>query len=349
MREKNQKLTKKQKARTWSVVSTLIVLLIIAILVSFALGRYSLSLSEMWKVIAHYVFRQPATYEAASETVLINVRLPRIIAGVCIGGALAIAGATYQGLFQNPMVSPDLLGSSSGACFGACISLLFNAHSLTVELVSFACGLLAVFITYTVSNAVSRGSVNTLSLVLTGMVVSSLFSSGMTMVQYVADPDSKLAEISFWLMGSLTSFTRKDIPLLVIPVVAGIIPILLLRYRLNVLAFGEEEAKAMGVNTRRLRLIFIICSTLITSAAVAVSGMIGWVGLVIPHIARMLVGPNHKVLIPVSLLLGSIYLLLIDNICRCAFAVEIPIGILTSVIGAPFFIYLLVRGKKGWV
>lgn len=342
------KISRKIKSKM-SAIALLGIILILAVLFSLTVGRYGLKIGDIGKILSHYLFGSEAAYDKASETVLLKVRAPRILSAICIGAALSAAGATYQGLFRNPMVSPDLLGATSGACFGACISLLLNADMMQVQLAAFCCGLLAVSLTYFVSTIVSRGSNSTLSLVLTGMVVSSMFSAFMTVIKYVADPNSKLAEITFWLMGGLTSIGNEDLPVLFIPVVVGLIPIILLRYQLNVLSFGEDEAKSLGINTKTVRLIFIGCSTLVTSAAVAASGMIGWVGLVIPHLARMIVGPDYKTLLPVSLLLGASYLLMIDNISRCLFAIEIPLGVLTALIGAPFFLYLLMRGKKGWV
>ncbi len=326
-----------------------IFLLIAVVLLSLCIGRYGLKLSEIWSIISHYLFGTPVDYPSSAETVFIKVRLPRIIASIFVGAALSVAGSTYQGLFRNPMVSPDLLGASSGSGFGAALALLFGAGAVQVQFSAFILGIVAVVFTYAISTAVSRGSNSTLSLVLTGMVVSSLFSAFISIIKYVADPDSKLPEISFWLMGGLSSINLSDLPMLVIPILIGIIPSLLLRYQLNVLSFGEEEAKALGINTKRIRMIFIICSTLITSASVAASGMIGWVGLVIPHLSRMIVGPNYKTLLPISMLIGAIYMVIIDNLARCLFALEIPLGILTSLIGAPFFIYLLLRGRKSWI
>ena len=194
-----------------------------------------------------------------------------------------------------------------------------------------------------------RGNDSTLLLVLTGMVVTSLFSSAIALIKYVADPDLKLREITFWLMGGLSAIRMNDLKIILIPMILGAVPLLLLRWRLNVLSFGDEEAQAMGIDTSRLRLITIICSTLLTASTVSIGGIIGWVSLVIPHLARMLVGPNYSILLPTSLLVGGLYLLIVDNVARCMFAMEIPLGILTSVIGAPFFIYLLMHGKRGWV
>jgi len=333
-----------------SITVVLAIALVVVMLVSMTLGQYSMSIQDVVGAIAHYFFGvTPDGYQDVHETVIINVRFPRVIAATFIGIALASAGASYQGLFRNPMVSPDLLGASSGAAFGAAVSLLMGANPLMVQVTAFAFGLFAVGISYWISNIVSRGENIILSLVLTGMVVSSMFSAFISIIKYVADPDTKLPSITYWLLGGLTSIHMSDLPLLLIPIIAGLIPILLFRYRLNVLSFGEEEARALGVNTKAIRALYIVCATLVTSASVAASGMIGWVGLVIPHLARLIVGPNYKLMMPVSALIGGLFLLVVDNISRVFFSVEVPLGILTALVGAPFFLYLLAKGKKSWV
>jgi iron complex transport system permease protein len=266
-----------------------------------------------------------------------------------VGAALSVAGATYQGLFKNPMVSPDILGASAGAGFGAAFGILLSFNALGIQISAFLFGLAAVTITYLISMIIGRGNNATLVLVLTGMVVAALFSSFISITKYVADPYEKLPAITFYLMGGLDSVSMNDIKILTIPLLVGTIPLVLLRWQLNVLSFGDEESKSLGIDTSKLRVIIILCSTLITAGAVSISGMIGWIGLIIPHIARMVVGPNFKVLIPASLFIGGTFLLLVDDIARCAFSMEIPLGILTSLIGAPFFIYLLIKGGRGWV
>lgn len=330
-------------------VIMVIIALILLFILSLSVGRYGITLSEFLQIIAFKLFGIEGNYSKVIETVLFKVRLPRMLAAIFVGGALSMAGATYQGLFRNPMVSPDLLGASAGAGFGAAIALLFSFSILQVQISSFIFGIGAVFLTYLISSIISTENSSTLTLVLTGMVISTLFASFISMMKYVADPYSKLPNITFWLMGGLSSVKSSDVIMMSIPIVIGAIPIVLLRWKLNVLTFGEEEAQAMGINTKRIRAMFILCATLMTSAAVATSGMIGWVGLVIPHLVRMIVGSNYKILLPASALVGSFYLLLIDDIARSLFSIEIPLGILTSLIGAPFFIYLLLKGKKGWI
>lgn len=322
--------------------------LLAAALVSFALGRYDLSVGDVLNVISTELFGWGWEAESKHVNVVLNVRLPRILAALLIGAALAAAGASYQGLFRNPMVSPDLLGASAGAGFGASFSLLMGASLFEVQVAAFVCGIIAVLLTYFVSTAVSRGQSMTLCLVLTGMVVTALFQAFITMTKYMADPNDKLPSITYWLMGGLSSIQLDDLPMLFVPVAIGIVPMLLFRYQLNALSFGDEEARALGVNAKFIRTLFIGCATLVTAASVAAAGMVGWVGLVIPHLARMIIGPDHKVLLPASLLLGALYLLVIDDLCRCLFSIEMPLSVLTAIIGAPFFIYLLVKGKSTW-
>ena len=336
------------KKRAVPLLVMLAVLLVAVMLVSFTLGRYGMSVLDVLRVASNQLFGTTFAVDPAHVTVVVQVRFPRILAALVIGAALAAAGASYQGLFKNPMCSPDLLGASAGAGFGASFALLMGANMFVVQVAAFVCGIVAVALTYFVSKAVSKGESMTLCLVLTGMVVAALFQAFITMTKYVADPDDKLPSITYLLMGGLSSTNLGDLPLLLVPVVLGMVPMLLFRYQLNALSFGDEEARALGVNTRFVRALFIGCATLVTSASVAAAGMIGWVGLVIPHLARMVVGPNHKVLLPASLLLGGLYLLVIDDLCRCLFAIELPLSVLTAVIGAPFFIYLLTRGRSTW-
>ncbi|BDE97811.1 iron ABC transporter permease [Raoultibacter timonensis] len=330
------------------IIAILTIILVAAVLVSFTLGRYDMTVLDVLKVAANQLFGMETFSESTHITVVTQVRFPRVIAALVIGATLAAAGASYQGLFKNPMVSPDLLGASAGAGFGASFALLMGGNMYVVQLSAFVCGIVAVLLTYFVSTAVSKGDSMTLTLVLTGMVVTALFQAFITMTKYVADPDDKLPSITYWLMGGLSSTRIEDLPMLLAPVIVGIVPMLLFRNQLNALSFGDEEARALGVNTKFIRALFIFCATLVTAASVAAAGMVGWVGLVIPHLARMIVGPNHKVLLPASLLLGALYVLVIDDLCRCLFAIELPLSVLTAIIGAPFFIYLLTRGKKTW-
>ncbi len=326
----------KMEKKKISVLLLLFVLVVVALLVSMALGQYPIP------------FPLPDQKDPMLETILFEIRLPRVLAAVMIGGAMALSGASYQGMFRNPMVSPDILGASAGAGFGAALAILFSCNAGEIQIMAFLFGLLAVGLTLLVSKTISRKGNMTLILVLTGMVVSTLFSSLISITKYVADPDSKLPSITFWLMGGLSSVGSRDVKLLFVLFLVGAIPLLLVRWRLNVLSFGDEEAQGMGVDVPKLRLTVILASTLLTAACVSLCGLVGWIGLVVPHMARLLVGPNFKDLLPASTFLGAFFLLIVDDVARCAFSVEIPLGILTALIGAPFFLYLLMKGKKGW-
>jgi len=324
-------------------------LLIAAFLFSFTVGKYALTLHDTQGILSHYLFGAAVNYPQASETVFFQTRLPRLLSCVFVGAALSAAGAAYQGIFKNPMVSPDLLGASSGAAFGACLGILLGMTYLQMHIAAFAVGMIAVGLTYAVSSAVSRNENTTMTLILTGMVVTALFNAGVSITKTLANPDRELGEITFWLLGSMTHLTFRTLPVLIIPVIIGLVPMMLFKYQLNMLSFGQEEARTMGVNVKALNVIFIVCATLVTSASVATCGMVGWIGLVIPHLMRMLVGPDYRTLIPASMLGGALFLLMVDNITRVFFQIEVSIGILTALVGAPFFLILLARGRKGWV
>lgn len=345
-------LCKAQKRRFAKIpiCVTLGILAATVFLLSLVLGRYGIPLPQIAAVFSDKLFGLHDSYPSTLDSVLFDIRIPRIAAAMLVGWALAGSGTAYQGLFKNPMISPDILGASAGAGFGAAFAILLSLSNTQTQIMAFGFGLLSVFLSYTLSSVFKTAGDSCLILVLTGMVVQAIFTSLQSVAKFVADPENKLPAITFWLMGSLDRVVGMSSLLqLLIPVAIGSVPLLLLRWRLNVLAFGEEEAKAMGVNTRALRLVIILSSTLLTASAVAISGMVGWVGLVVPHIARMLVGPNHHKLMPVAMLIGGIFLMVVDDVARAAMTVEIPLGILTSLIGAPFFLYLLLRRKKGWV
>lgn len=326
-----------------------VIVLIIAFLLSLFLGRYPVSLERLISVVvAKMLHMELATWSDTMNTVVFQVRLPRIMAAMLVGAALSASGAAYQGMFKNPLVSPDILGVSAGAGFGAALAIFFSYGIIGVQALAFLFGLLAVFLTCAVSTRI-RNSDPALVLVLAGIVVGTLFSSSIALLKYMADPYDKLPAITFWLMGSLASITIRDVYTVILPMLCGAVPLYLLRWKLNVLSLGEEEAQALGIDTQKLRITVIICCTLMTASAVSISGMIGWVGLIIPHLARIIVGPNYKALMPASIVIGSSYLLLVDDLARVLASVEIPLGLLTSFIGAPFFIYLLQRTGRGWV
>lgn len=333
------------KKTAFAVIGALVVMVVL-FFASFMIGQYPIDPLGVINIIGAKLFGLPCSESDMAQTIVWKVRLPRICAALLVGAALSVAGAVYQGLFKNPMVSPDILGASSGAGFGAALAILLSLPYAFIQVNAFVFGIIAVALAYFVCQCVSRGKDAILMLVLGGMIVSTLFSSFITLTKYVADPDSKLPEITYWLMGSLSTINLQDILFLLPPILIGLLPLISLRWQLNAMAFGDEEAQAMGLSVKRLRGLFILCATLLASASVAVAGMIGWVGLIIPHMARFIVGPNNKVLLPMSFLVGGSFLLLVDNVARNLFTVEIPLGILTSIIGAPFFFYLLLKRKR---
>ena len=280
------------------------------------------------------------------ELVLYNIRFPRILVVMLVGAALSTAGASYQGMFKNPLTSPDLLGASAGASLGACVALLLNQGGFVVQLSAFTGGMVAVGMAVWLNKFVNYDP--TLGLVLAGILVSNLFGSGMSLVKFMADASDKLPTITFWLMGSFANIDSKDLKLCLLPMLIGFGILLFQSWKLNVLSFGDEEARTMGINTGRTRILVILAATLLTSVSVAMAGVVGWIGLVIPHLARAIVGPNYKALLPSSMFVGAVYLLIVDDIARLLVSVEIPIGILTAIMGVPFFVFIFKRNMKGW-
>lgn len=323
----------------------LIFLPIILFFASFLLGRYPISPVDVISTILCPIFPQLEVSPTITNIVF-EIRIPRIIAAIVVGAALAMAGAAFQSIFKNPLVSSDLLGVSNGAGFGAALAIILSGSNIVIQLFAFVFGLVSVSITYLISRAYKAGGI--LILVLSGVAISAFFNSLISAIKFVADPDDKLPEIVYWLMGSLASVTMDKLLMISIPIIIGFAILLALRWHMNLLAMGDEEAQSLGLNPSRVRLLIIAGCTLLTSAAVSVSGIIGWIGLVIPHMTRMIVGPDNRVLIPASLSLGASFLLLIDNISRAVISIEIPIGILTAIIGVPIFLYLLKKGYSEW-
>ena len=316
----------------------LIILPIFLFFVSFLLGRYPVAPVDVVKTVLSPIFPS-LTVSPAVSSIVFNIRLPRIIAALAVGASLAIAGSAFQGIFKNPLVSSDLLGVSNGAGFGAALGILISSSNFIIQMFAFIFGIISVAITYSISKAYKAGGI--LLLVLSGIAVSAFFSALISATKYVADPYDKLPEIVYWLMGSLANVTVTQLAIVIIPIVIGFILLFIFRWHINLLAMGDEEAQSLGLNPSRLRLIIIIGATLLTSAAVSISGIIGWLGLVVPHIVRMIVGPDNRILIPASLSFGASFLLIIDNISRALVTIEIPIGILTAIVGVPIFLYLL--------
>ncbi|MGD1816431.1 MAG: FecCD family ABC transporter permease [Pleomorphochaeta sp.] len=326
------------------IISLFVILFFVIFFASFFIGRYPIKPSQLVLVLLSRVINIEPTWSKTVESIILNVRLPRILSSAIIGAALSLSGLSYQGMFKNPMVSPDVLGTSAGAGFGASLAILFGLSYFTISFISFAFGLLAVILVTFISSKIMNQ--RTLALILGGIMISSLFSSATSFVKLVADTDNTLPAITYWLMGSLASVRKSDVYFLLIVTVIGAIPLFLLRWKLNLLTLDEDEAMSLGINTILLRKIVIVCATLMTSASICVGGHIGWIGLVIPHFTRMVVGCDYRVSLPVSILMGSSFLMLVDTISRSLLTSEIPIGILTSFIGAPFFLYLMIREAK---
>jgi len=328
----------------------LVVVLIAIMLISFALGRFPVTPADLIMGIYNHFFNPDLVASSLDagrvDRVIFEIRLPRILLVMFSGAGLAVAGASLQGTFRNPLVSPDLLGASAGASLGVCAAILLQFPIWAIFIAAFVGGLAAVGLALVLNRAVRYDPV--LGLVLCGILVSMLFQAGMALVKFSADTAGQLPAITLLLMGSFSSVNSRDLLWSIIPLACGFILLFLQRWHLNVLSFGDEEARAMGVNTRRVRLIVIFASTLLTAVSVAVAGIIGWVGLVIPHLARAIVGPNYKVLLPASAFIGATYLLIIDDIARLAMTIEIPIGILTAFIGVPVFLLIFRYSIKGW-
>ncbi|RDJ15809.1 FecCD family ABC transporter permease [Rhizobium grahamii] len=319
--------------------------LLVLCLVSMTVGKYGAGPFAVFDAVKTTLVGGKT--DPILQTVLWNVRLPRVGAGLCVGAALAAAGATYQGIFRNPLVSPDILGVSAGASLGAVTAIFLSLPVAAIQLFAFAGGLFAVAAVYLVGLVV-RDRDPTLTLVLAGIAIGALVGAGISLVKILADPYDQLPAITYWLLGSLTAVTRFDVLSILPALVIGIVPLALFRWRMNLMTLSEDEAQSMGIDTGRTRLVLIAGATLVTAASVSVTGIIGWIGLVIPHIARMLVGPDFRRLLPASMMLGGGYLLIVDMLARSLAMIEIPLGILTAVVGAPFFLWLLASGRRGW-
>jgi len=320
--------------------------LVAAIILSMTIGKFPLSPAQLAEAWLGWAWGNDAL-DPTIATVVWNVRLPRVISGLLIGASLAAAGATLQALFRNPLVAPDILGVSAGASLGAVLGIFLSLPVLLIQLTSFAGGLLAVLAVYAIGLAI-RHRDPVLTLVLAGVAIGALAGAGISLIKILADPYDQLPAITYWLLGSLTSVTRGDALGILPAIIIGLAPLIALRWQVNLLSLGDEEAKALGVEARWLRPLLIAGATLVTAASVSIAGVIGWIGLVIPHIARMLVGPDFRKLLPASMLLGATFLLIVDILARTIASIEVPLGILTAAIGAPFFLFLLAGGRRGW-
>lgn len=326
------------------VIGLLCLLALAAIAISLFIGRYPVPVATVCKVCLAKILPITSNWPATIDTLILQIRLPRALLAFIVGAGLSISGAAYQGMFRNPLVSPDILGASAAAGFGAALALLLDFNSAGVQTTAFLFSLLGVLLTYLISRVHKTTPV--MMMVLSGIVVGSFFGGLLSITKYIADPDEKLPLIVFWLMGSLSKATMKQFLNVLPSMLIGMLGLLAISWRINILAMGDKEARSLGVRTELLKGIIVICATLITASAVSVSGIIGWVGLVIPHAVRMLVGSNNRILLPATLFVGGIFLLSIDIVARSVTTAEIPLGIITSLIGAPFFALLLRQRKK---
>jgi iron complex transport system permease protein len=329
-----------------SAGAILIILLAIVFILSFTIGRYHIAPADVIKIILSNFLPIDHTWKSDLDTVVNVVRLPRILAAMLVGGGLSLVGACFQGLFRNPLVSSDILGVSQAAGFGAALAIFFSASILATQVTAFIFALGAVGLAFGITKVMKGNSV--LNLILAGIAIGALFTAFQSITKYVADQDKQLPAMNAFITGGFSGIKMSTLSMAAVPIIIGIVVLILIRWRFNVLSMGEEEAKSMGVNTGKLRAIIVVCCTLVTASSVCLAGTIGWIGLIIPHVGRALVGPDYKKLLPVSMLLGAVFLLIIDDIARSLLSVEIPISLLTSVLGAPFFIYLLKKRGKGW-
>ncbi len=329
--------------RTVTILVFLTIVLVVVTVIASGIGPYRIPPIAVLRAVLGWPFGN--TGEGAIDTVLFNIRLPRVAAAGFVGAALAAAGAAYQNLFRNPLVSPDILGVSTGAGLGAVIGILLGLPVLLIQVLGFAGGLLTVMIVAALARSL-RGGGDILVLVLAGIVVGALAGAAISLVKVLADPYDQLPAITFWLLGSLAGVKANDVAATAPVVLLGLAPLVLLRWRIGVLSLGDDEARALGVEVERLRLIVIAAATLITASVVAISGVIGWVGLMVPHMARLLVGPRFDRLLPATILLGAVFVISVDTLARSAARIEIPLGVLTAVIGGPAFVWLLARNRR---
>jgi len=327
-----------KKSKYYLLLVALIIISVITIISSFAIGYYKIPIKD----ILTFILKGEKHVPSNIAIIIKRIRFPRIVAAFMIGAGLSIAGASYQGMFKNPLVSPDILGVSTGAGLGAALAIVLDYPNIMIQLMAFVFGIVVVFLAYLIGTRTKYRQ--EVSLILAGTMLGTLCSSFITLIKYLADPYEKLPAITYWLMGSLSRVNNKALLFSVIPMVIGIVILYLLRWRLNILTLNDEEALAIGVNPKSVRLIAIIGATLISASSVCLGGIIGWVGLMIPHITRGLVGADYRRTLPISFLIGGTFLLIMDNLARTLYAMEIPLGVLTSLFGAPFFIVLIIRG-----
>ena len=311
--------------------------------VALGVGRFYVAPGDVLSVIGSF-FGVPTDAAANIQNVVENIRIPRIIAAILVGAALSISGAAYQGVFRNQLVSPDLLGVSAGACVGAAVAIMFDMPLFWVQALAFVSGLAAVGMTLSIPRLMGRSS--TLMLVLSGIIVSGLMASVIGFLKYVADPETKLPDIVYWQLGSLAKIDAGNLKFIAPVMIACAVLLVAMSWRINLLSLGDESAARLGVNVALERGVIIVCATLLTACSVCVSGIVAWVGLLMPHLARMLVGANNARSLPASIFMGAIFLLFVDTLARTISVSEVPLGVLTGFIGTIFFVWVLWRNKK---
>lgn len=329
---------KKEKRKFIVILIVLAACLLISFILSMCIGRYSISIGDTFK----YLFGQKI--DDVSFKVLNNLRLPRTLVAICVGCALALSGTIYQSIFNNKLVSPDILGVSSGASVGACFGILVGFSTGLVSLFAFICGFITVLLTLLISKAFKNKS--NLIIILCGLAVGGLMSSLVGLMKYLADNEMKLAEMTFWLLGDLSKVTIKDFWVILPVTIVGVIISLIFSWRLNIISLGRKESKALGVNYNVTTIIMIIVATVLTAVSVSISGTIGWIGLVIPNLVRLLIGSDNKKVVPVSMLLGAVFMVLCDMLARSIAPNEIPLSVITGIIGTPLFLFSIFKRRK---
>lgn len=330
--------------RSWPVQVLLLAVLLVCIVFAACVGKYPVSPGESLKIMLDAIMGKTGSPDDMTFNVVLGLRVPRILASVIVGGALSMSGAAYQGIFKNPLVSPDFLGVSSGACIGAAVAILLSLSATYISIFAFVFGIVAVLITVAIPAVM--GNRSNVMLVLSGIIVGTAMSSILGFIKYIADPNTQLASITYWTMGSFSYITLADLfavlPIIVIP---GVI-LILMAWWIDVLSMGEDEARTLGARVGHIRGITIICATLLTAGSVCIAGTISWVGLIVPHFGRMAVGPSNRKLLPMCALLGGLFMLAVDTLTRTIGTTEMPVSILTGVLGAPIFCWLLFRQRR---
>ena len=338
------KFVKFNKPNIFFVDLILLCLLICGIILAICVGKYSVSPLESIQILTRRLFGLSSDAPQMTQNVVMGLRVPRILASIIVGAALSMSGAAYQGVFKNPLVSPEFLGVSSGACIGAALAILFSLTTLYISIFAFVGGIVAVVLTLTIPTLIKNRS--NLVLVLSGIIVGSALSSVFGFIKYTADPDTQLASITYWTMGSFSYIKLSELLVVMAVIIVPAVLLVLMSWWIDVLSLGEDEAHSLGANVKLIRGLVIICSTILTAGSVCIAGTIGWVGLIIPHFGRMLAGPANRRLIPLCGLLGGLFMLLVDTLTRTIGIEEMPVSILTGIIGAPFYCFLLFRQRR---